>query len=180
MAQKVLNGNRYQCLLASGNGHAATSRACTKIMAMMDSVLCFYCRKNQAQYIPRGALGPCCGNPYLPQLIQGQSQGCWEQAKKDGWDPFNEDYFEKVWEAKMAPVRKSSENLTLHALDSSITRKVASYIFGRQCTSWTKLHLWSDRYERDNLRELHMLFGYTGRRMSPTGRRVLLQRSHPA
>ena len=134
MAQKVLNGNRYQCLLASGNGHAATSRACTKIMAMMDSVLCFYCRKNQAQYIPRGALGPCCGNPYLPQLIQGQSQGCWEQAKKDGWDPFNEDYFEKVWEAKMAPVRKSSENLTLRALDSSITRKVASYIFGAQCT----------------------------------------------
>ena len=154
MAQKVLNGNRYQCLLASDNGHAATSRACTKIMAMLDSVLCVYCRKNQAKYIPRGALGPCCGNPYLPQLIQGQSQGCWEQAKKDGLDPFNQDYFEKAWEAKMAPVRKSSENLTLRALDSSITCKVASYIFGRQCTGWV--------------------------RMSPTGRRAFLQRSHPA
>ena len=82
----------------------------------------------------------------------------------------------------MAPVRKSSENLTLHALDSSITRKVASYIFGRQCTSWTKLKLWSDedRHERNDLLELQILFGYTGRRMSPTGRRVLLQRSHPA
>ena len=176
MAQKVLNGNRDQSSLATENGHAATSRACIKIMAMLDSVLCVYCRKNQAQYIPRGALGPICGNAYLPQLIQGQSQGCWEQAKKDGWDPFNEDYFEKVWEAKMAPVRKSSENLTLRAVDSSSTCKVASYIFGRQ----RKVQAWSDRYERDNLRELHMLFGYTGRRMSPTGRRVLLQRSHPA
>ena len=129
MAQKVLFGNRYQCLLASDNGHAATSRACTKIMAMLDSVLCVYCRKNQSKYIPWGALSPCCGNPYLPQLIQGQSQGCWAQAQKDGWGHFNQDYYEKCLEAKMAPVRKSSD-LTLHALDSSITRKVASCIFG--------------------------------------------------
>jgi hypothetical protein len=129
--KKILNGHRYQCLFASDNGHAATSRACTKIMAMLDSVLCVYCHKNQAQYIPRNALGPCCGNPYLQQLIQGQSQGCWEQAKKDGWEHFNQKEFEKRWEAKMALMRKSSENLTLHALDSSITCKIASYIFGR-------------------------------------------------
>ena len=145
----------------------------------LNTELCIYCREKQAQFIPSGALGPCCGNLFLPR-IHGRPSSCWEQAKKEGWPKFNQRYLENNWEAKMAPVRKSSENLTLRALDSSITCKVASYIFGRQCTSWTKPHLWSDRYERDNLRELHMLFGYTGRRMSPTGRRVLLQRSHPA
>lgn len=83
---------------------------------LMNTVLCEYCRENQAQFIPSGALGPCCGNPFLPR-IHGTPSSCWEQAKKEGWPKFNQRYFENNWEAKMKPLRKSSENHTLRALD---------------------------------------------------------------
>ena len=94
---------------------------------MPETVLCIYCREKQAQFIPSGALGPCCGNPFRPR-IHGTPSGCWEQAKKEGWPKFNQRYLENSWEAKMKSL--SSENHTLRALDPITDIRIASYIFG--------------------------------------------------
>ena len=104
---------------------------------LLNTELCIYCREKQAQFIPSGALGPCCGNLFLPR-IHGRPSSCWEQAKKEGWPKFNQRYFENNWEAKMAPLRKSSENHTLRALDTITDIKIASYIFGWQCNASTR------------------------------------------
>ena len=98
---------------------------------MPETALCIYCREKQAEFIPSGALGPCCGNPFLPR-IDGTPSGCWEQAKKEGCPKFNQRYLENNWEAKMKPLRKSSENHTLRALDPITDIRIASYIFGRR------------------------------------------------
>ena len=121
-AQKVLNGSRYQCLLASPL--TMDSRHYNAI------VLCVYCRKKQAHVIPVGACGPICGNTSLAHP-NDEPQGCWEKQEKEGrsWSLMNQIYFAECWKAKMAPMRKSTENFAFDKL-GEYTCKIASYIFG--------------------------------------------------